>query len=263
MHSRSRITALVLALGLQAQAGEVHVDGGHCGFNSNYDVQVTPYGIGFTREGAQPSQVFMHDGTLRVDGQVVSVSMDDATRLRTYEGDMRKLLPEMAGIAQDAIGIAFDSLATVAATLGGSADHRDAVVQHLNQTRENALRQLDAGINADHWSEKDFEKAIERPVTEASTELASSLTRSVLWSLFTGDEDKLQARADSLDQSLDKQMKARADKLEVRAKAICPQLTELEQLQQQFQFRLADGTSLQLITRNKESQNQAGQVAER
>jgi len=253
MHSRGKITALVLALGLafglQAQAGEVHVDGGRCGFDSNYDVQITPAGIGFTRDNAPSSRVFMHDGTLRIDGQIVSVSPDDATRLREYEGGMRKLLPEMAGIAQDAVGIAFDSLTTVAATFGDSADHRDEAVKHLNQT--------------DHWSEKDFEKAIEQPITEASSQLASSLTRGVLWSLFTGGADKLEARADSLDQSLDKEMQGRADKLEVRAKAICPQLTELEQLQQQFQFRLTDGSSLQLITRNKESQKQARQVAER
>ena len=206
MHSRGKITALVLALGLafglQAQAGEVHVDGGRCGFDSNYDVQITPAGIGFTRDNAPSSRVFMHDGTLRIDGQIVSVSPDDATRLREYEGGMRKLLPEMAGIAQDAVGIAFDSLTTVAATFGDSADHRDEAVKHLNQTRQVALRQLDAGINADHWSEKDFEKAIEQPITEASSQLASSLTRGVLWSLFTGGADKLEARADSLDQSL-------------------------------------------------------------
>jgi hypothetical protein len=189
---------------LPVQAEGVHVHGEQCGYNSNYDVRVTAAGIDFSRGGAQPNEIFMHDGALRVDGRPVAVSADDAARLRSYEGDMRSLLPEMAGIAHEAVGIAFDALATVAATLGGSQHHRDALVRQLNQSRMEALRGLEASINADHWSQQDFADAIEQPVTEASNQLASSLTRSVMWSLFTGRAGELEARADSVDQSMEK-----------------------------------------------------------
>ena len=253
------VFAIGLALGLQAQAGEVHVRGDQCGYDSNYDVRVTPAGIGFNRAGARPAEVFMHDGALRVDGQPVAVSADDAARLRRYEADMRTLLPEMAGIAQEAVGIAFDSLATVAATLGGSQRHRDALVRQLNQSRVEALRGMEASINADHWSQQDFADAIDRPVTAASNQLASAVTRSVMWSLFTGRASELEARADTVDASMEKEMKARSGQLEARAKAICPRLAELDELQQQFRFRLADGRPLQLLTDNRDCKGRDSQ----
>jgi hypothetical protein len=257
------IFAVGLALGLQTQAAEIHVHGDQCGYDSNYDVRVTPAGIDFSRSGAQPAQVFMHDGTLRVDGQPVAVSADDALRLRRYEADMRILLPEMAGIAHEAVGIAFDALATVAATLGGSQHHRDALVRQLNRSRMDAMRGMAADIDADHWSQQDFADAIEQPITAASNQLASALTRSVMWSLFTGRASELEARADTVDQSMEKEMKARSGQLEARAKAICPRLAELNDLQRQFRFRLADGQPLQLLTDNRDrkgrdSQSSAG-----
>lgn len=253
------VLALGVALGLPAQAAEVHVHGDQCGYNSNYDVRVMPTGIDFSRGGASPAQVFMHDGTLRVDGRAIAVSGDDAVRLRRYEADMRGLLPEMAGIAHEAVGIAFDALATVAATLGGSQHRRDALVHQLNQSRMEALRGLEANINADHWSQQDFSDAIEQPVSAASDQLAGALTRSVMWSLFTGRASELEARADSVDQSMEKEMKARSGQLEARAKAICPRLAEMNDLQRQFHFRLADGQPLQLLTDNRDRKGRDSQ----
>lgn len=58
----------------------------------------------------------------------------------------------------------------------------------------------------------------------------------------------LEARAGSLEASIEKQVKARSGKLEERAGKLCPRLTALEKLQQQGEFRLADGAPLQLIT---------------
>lgn len=246
------VLALALASGQPARAAEVHVRGNQCGYDSNYDVRVTAAGIDFNRGGARPNDVFMHDGSLRVDGRPVAVSTEDAARLRRYEAGMRGLLPEMAGIAHEAVGIAFDALATVAATLGGSQHRRDKLVRQLNQLRVEALRGMEASINADHWSQQDFADAIEQPVTAASEELASAVTRSVMWSLFTGRASELEARADSVDESMEKEMQARSGQLEARAKAICPRLAELDELQQQFRFRLADGRPLQLLTDNRD-----------
>lgn len=255
---------LSLAAAMQAQGRGVHVDGNQCGYDSNYDVRLTAAGVDFTRhDGTQPQHVFMHDGLLRVDGQPLAVSADDATRLREYESGVRQMLPQMAGIAQEAIGMAFDALATVAATLGGSQHHRDALVRKMNDERREALRQLDAHANASHWDAGGFEQAIEQPVTRAANEMARSITGSVMWAVLTGRASEIEARADSIDQSIDKAMDVRESRLEARAQAICPRLKSLEQLQRQFSFRLADGSALHLIRSDKERDNQARQVATR
>jgi hypothetical protein len=253
-----------LAAAVQAQGHGVHVNGNQCGYDSDYDVRLTAAGVDFARhDGRRPHDVFMHDGQLRVDGRPLAVSAEDAARLREYEDGTSKVLPQMAGIAQEAIGIAFDSLATVAATLGGSQHHRDALVARMNDERREALRQLDAHVNATHWDAQGFGTAIEQPVTDAANEMAESITGSVMWAVLTGRASEVEARADSIDASIDKAMDARSDKLEARAEAICPQLKSLEQLQRQFRFRLADGSALQLIRSDKERDNEARQVAAR
>ena len=263
MSRHGRVAALVLAIGLacglQAQAAEVQVQGDQCGYNSNYDVRVTPAGIDFRRSGAAPGEVFMHHDGLRVLGRRVAESAEDAVRLRRYEADMRSLLPEMAGVAHEAVGIAFDALATVAATLGGSQHRRDKLVHQLNQSRMEALRGMDAHIDAGHWSQQDFADAIAQPVTAASNELASALERSVMWALFTGRAGELEARADTVDQSVEKEMKARSGRLEARVQAICPRLAELDGLQRKFGFRLADGRPLQLLTDNRDRKGRDSQ----
>jgi hypothetical protein len=264
---RKRWMILAVSLGVaamaQASARDLHVDNEHCGYSSAYDVQAKPDGIDFHRSGdGHPSDVFMHDGQLRVNGKAVAVSPADAARLRAYESDMRDLLPQMAGIANEAIGMAFDALTTVAATLGGSQHHRDALVDRLNHQRREALRALNAHINAQRWDQQGFGSAIEQPVTEAANDMAHSITRSVLWAVLTGHASDVEARADAIDQSIDKAMDQRSDQLEARAKAVCPRLESLDKLQQQFSFRLADGSALQLLKHtNTEHENQARQVA--
>ncbi|KAA0069481.1 DUF2884 family protein [Rhodanobacter sp. T12-5] len=121
---RKRWVVLCVSVGLaamtQVQAHDMRIEGDHCGYDSVYDVQVKSGGVDFSRSDARPTDVFMHDGQLSVDGRAVAVSADDAARLRDYEAGMRELLPKMAGIAQEAVGIGFDSLAIVAATLAAA-----------------------------------------------------------------------------------------------------------------------------------------------
>ena len=56
-----------------------------------------------------------------------------------------------------------------------------------------------------------------------------------------------QAR-DKLDKSIDREVNKRSSELDKRADALCPKLASLDTLQRQFQFRLQDGSPLQLLT---------------
>ena len=131
MHRHAILSALVLGLALTGgvQASDSHTHHLQCSFNSDYDVQIKPNGIAFTREHGLPGDVFMHDGQLRVDGQTVTVSADDAVRLREYEHQVRVLVPAMADIARDGVDIGYSALTTVVATLADNGDEdRKSVV---------------------------------------------------------------------------------------------------------------------------------------
>src|SRR5690348_12092144 len=97
-----------LALGMPVQAHGLHLQNEQCSFGTDYDVQVKPDGIAFERsDAASPQHVFMHDGTLRVDGRNLAVSAADAARLRDYERQVRSLLPQVASIAREGVDISF------------------------------------------------------------------------------------------------------------------------------------------------------------
>lgn len=254
---RKTLSLLTLAIGVafgsQAQAHDrlVHVDH-QCSFSTEYDVRVDAAGVAFSRDGGAPSKVFMHDGQLRVDGSPVDVSAADAVRLRDYERSVRALLPEVAGIAREGLDIGFSALTAVATTFAEDGDERSRLLARLNRDHAKALSRIDAGLGSGVWTQHDLGDTIGDSVEGAVSELVSTVTAGAVKAALSGDQARiaaLEARADSLDKTIEKEVDARADQLEVRAQALCPKLAALDQLQQQLDFRLPNGAALQLIGR--------------
>lgn len=242
--------AIGLALGAQVQAHGINVNHMQCSIDTDYDVRVNAAGIEFTRDNGKPAEVFMHDGHLRVDHRDVDVSAADATRLRTYEGTVRDLLPEIAGIAREGLDIGFSAMTTVAATFAEDSHDRERLLAKLNRSHATALQQIDSGLGSGVWKQHGMDNLMEGGLQDAVSELVGTVTAGAVKAALSGDHARvaaLEARADSLDKTIDKQVNARADKLEVRAQALCPKLVELDRLQQQFQFRLPDGSPLRLV----------------
>lgn len=261
---RKTLTLLTLAVGMaigaQAQARGLHFDNDQCGFTTNYDVRVNADGIAFDRESGKPARVFMYDGQLRVDGKRVALSDADAGRLRQYEGRVRDLLPEVAGIVREGLDIGFSAMTAVAATFAENGEERTRLLDRLNRNHAAALRQVDQGIGSGVWKQGEMANVIEEGVQSAVSDMVGTVTANAVKAALSGDEAKvaaLEARADSLDKTIDREVDARADKLGERAQALCPRLTELEQLQQQLQFRLDDGSRLQLLSREKDHDGEA------
>lgn len=234
-----------------ARAVDVRIDHVDCGFDSSYDVTVLPEGIRFQREDGSPRQVFMHDGTLRVDGRMIAVSSADADNLRRFESELRTVLPQMARIAREGVDIGYDAVTTVAATLAADPDQQQSLVDRLNASHAEALRRIDDTLGRGQWHHDALRTLIEGSVRDTVPTLVGTVTSEALKAALSGDRAQLaalQARADSLDKSIDKQVDARADRLQHQAEAMCPRLQDLDQLQQQWHFRLADGSALHLIS---------------
>lgn len=82
-------------------------------------------------------------------------------------------------------------------------------------------------------------------------ELVGSVTSSAVTAALSGDTSKvaaLQARAESLDKTIDREMNKRSKALEARTETICPQLNALADLQRGWSVRLPDGKPLELMT---------------
>lgn len=248
--------AIGVAFGAQAQAHDLHIHGDRCSFTTDYDVRVNNAGIAFSRDDGTPAKVFMHDGQLRVDGRAVTVNAADAARLRDYEGTVRSLLPEVAGIAREGLDIGFSALTTVATTFAEDGDERARLLARLNRNHAQALSRIDAGLGGGVWARHDMEDTIGASVEGAVSELVSTVTAGAVKAALSGDQARiaaLEARADSLDKTIDREVDARADQLDARAQALCPKLATLDQLQQQLEFRLPDGSPLRLIGHGRDA----------
>jgi hypothetical protein len=267
---RRHLISFVLTAGLVA-AGGAHAMGNHehhlqCDYDSDYNVQVQPDGIVFTREDDHAVDVFMHDGQLRIDGRAVTVSSEDAMRLREYEQQVRDLMPLIAAIAKDGVDIGYSALTTVLATLDDSGNDRASLLQELHDRRVEALQQVDSTLGQGMWKAGDENRFFTENLEDTVSDLVGRLTGSAVSDAFSGDTTRLaalEARAHALNTTLDKAVEAPAEKLDQRAEALCPRLSALHQLQQQFQFRLAGGERLQLLSTHMDSSNKASQYAQR
>jgi hypothetical protein len=251
-----------LAVGATAHAGDLQVNRQQCHFATDYDVRVQPTGIRFEREHGSPASVVMHDGALSVDGRNVAVSAADAARLRTYEGHVRTLLPEVAAIAREGVDIGFGALATVAATFAESPAERSALGAQLDTQRKQALAAVDNGLGRGVWRQHSLDGLMESQVAGAVSTLVSTVTAKAVKAALSGDAhqvEALQARTDTLERTLEHEVEARADKLGERAEALCPRLAQLDTLQQQFEFRLADGSRLALVDHQADDGHEASQ----
>jgi hypothetical protein len=259
-HMLSFVTVLSLAMAGAAQATDGHTHHLSCSYTSDYDLQIKPNGIAFTRSSGHPGDVFIHDGTLRVDGNDVAVSGADAARLREYEHELRDLLPAVAGIARDGVDIGYSALTTVVATLADNGDERTRLLRELRDRHDEVMRHIDGTVGQGKWDAGDEGDMFGGPLQKTVADLVSNVTGDVVRDALSGDSNRLaslQARTDALDASINKAVDVPAEKLGQRAEALCPHLGHLQQLQQQFQFRLPSGERLQLIYSNTDRTDKA------
>lgn len=261
MRPLSLALALVLALPVtcviaaptHSHGMDVHTS---CSVDSDYDVSVRNDGIRFSRDSGNPHNVLMHDGQLQIDGHPQTVSIADAARLRQYESHVRTLMPEVAAIARDGVGLGFDALTTVAATFADSPDDRQKIMRELASQRRQVLSRIEQGLGNGQWRQSDVDHVMENDMGDAVSTLVSTVASRAVKAALSGDQSQvasLEARAQSLDHSIEQAVEVPAERLGKRADALCPRLVELDQLQHQLDFRLPDGSPLSLMTLKRES----------
>lgn len=265
-HMLSLFGLLALGVAGGAQAADSHAHHLSCSFSSDYDVQVQTDGIAFTRNEGQPKLVFMHDGQLRVDGRNLPVSTGDAARLRDYEQQVRDLVPAVAAVARDGVDVGYSALTTVVATLAENGDERAHLLQALRDRRNDAMHQIDSSLGDGRWKAGNDADLFGDELQNTVAELVGQVTGDLVKDALSGDPTRLaalKARTDALDTTLDKAIESPAEKLGESAEALCPAFSRLQHLQRQFQFRLANGDALQLISPDMERSDKAGQYAKR
>ena len=245
--------AMLLAAALGAAVSVpafAHTHIHECDLSSDYSLSIKPDRLVFKRHLGTPAEIEIANGTLRVDGALVATNAADAQRLRDAEREVRALVPEVKGIARDAVAIAFDAVGQVAAAFAhdGAAARRSA--EHIAALGREIDRKIADTYSFDHWQDADIDRLVGSTVEAVVPEIVGNVTAEALKVAFTGDEAaaaELEARASSIEKSVDRAVEKQSAQLEVRAMGVCSRLRALDRVQSGLDVRLPDGSRLDLV----------------
>jgi len=245
--------AMLLAAALAAAVSVpafAHTHIHDCDMSSDYALTIKPDRLVFKRHAGKPAEIEIADGTLRVDGALVATNAADTQRLRDAEREVRSLVPEVKGIARDAVAIAFDAVGQVAAAFARDGDRARASAERIAKLGKEIDRKIAETDSFDHWQDADIDRLVDTTVEAVVPEIVGNVTAEALKVAFTGDEAaaaELEARANGIEKSVDRAVAKEAAALEGRIDALCPRLKALERTEDQLDVRLADGSRLDLV----------------
>lgn len=95
-----------------------------------------------------------------------------------------------------------------------------------------------------------FGPGFEAKVQDMAESLSASIARSMLWQIFTGRSDAMEARADRLDAQMEQQLEGRAERIEAQAQSLCPLVQSLADTHDALEVRY-QGQPLRLLERSE------------
>lgn len=216
-----------------------------CDVDSDFDLTINEKSVILTRShGTQaPKAIVMRDGRLFVDDEWVKLSAADSRRIAEYEKQARATMPLAQQIGRDAADIAFTALGEVAAGL--SSNPKDTRAD-LDKARAKIDRNLQHSISANRFSGNELGSSIAGAITEVIPLVIGDIVGGAVSAALSGDQARLE-RMDNLDKEIERRVEPRAKQLEKSAEALCRKMEALDAIDDALEFRMPDGSRLDLL----------------
>ncbi|CCP09315.1 hypothetical protein SMSKK35_2364 [Stenotrophomonas maltophilia SKK35] len=154
-------------------------------------------------------------------------------------------MPAATALAHEVSGVTFDALDAAFEAITGKSRNRQ-----MRAMREETQRWIDASLGRGYWEQETFGDGFDAHIDQMAETMAASMTRSVLWQVFTGRAGAMERRADRLDAEVDRRMEARSQQLEAKAMALCPLVQSLAAAHDALEVRY-QGQPLRLLERGE------------
>ena len=231
------LRASLVLLGLALAAGSLQAQdlANTCHASSSYDLTLEPNGLLFDRTEPVPRQLRLDQGSLRIDGRAVRVSMEDQDRLTLFERDLRALVPRVRAVADHGVDLAVRAVREEAAGMGLGADTRSQLDQRL-QADAAMLKQRIASSRSTHdWNGAAAQQVANQLVGDLAPLVAGDLGQQAINAALAGDMQaagELRDRAATLATGLQPRLLQRMQALRPQIQALCPAIRQLAELQQ-------------------------------
>ena len=152
-------------------------------------------------------------------------------------------MPLARQVGLDAADIAFTALGEVAAEFGGDPSRTRA---KLDKARAELNKELSRSVSANHYNSEALGESIGDAVKEVMPSLIGDIVTGAVSAAFSGDDERMK-RLENMDKDIEARIKPRADALEVRARALCTKMENLDRLDNELEYRLPNGKRLDLL----------------
>ncbi len=226
-----------------------------CDAESAFDLTLHPNRLELTREDDRPRRVELVDGRLWLDNREQQLSAGDRARLLRFEAEVRALAPRVRTVALEGVAIAVDAIGMVIAHLGGDSARLDQLQRELLQHGREWEQRIRSAQSTRDWGTDEDAAFAGKLIAQMAPAIAAEMAAGAVRAALSGDEAKLAAiekRAAGLEQEIERRVEARADKLELAARALCPSIRELDRIDNALAIRTTGNKPLNLIEIGKD-----------
>ena len=239
------LLALALLFATAPATAHLNVNGHQCEAGSDWAVRMHRRAFVFSRDEHQPAEVGIGGGRLFIDGKEARLSEADHARLRQFEQEMTATLPVLHDIVVEAVDIAFAALTEVARGLASDPQHS---IAELQSSRAKVRAQLESRpLSA--FDGDAIGRTIEPVIADFVPTIVGGAVSSALGAAFGGEKkaNEFEQRMARMEQDIDRNVEARAKKLEPKADELCGRLKSLDGIDDSLEYRLPDGGRLDLL----------------
>ncbi|WP_371186717.1 YggN family protein [Thalassotalea maritima] len=264
---KTTILALTTALTLLSTSVNAHDDkqnyniqSDHCSINLNYGVVVEGDQIRFIDNDETYVQI-NNAQHLFVNGKQVALNQQQQNLVTDYAEQINKQVPVVVDLANDAVGIAFGAISSVASAFTGddnvSSDKLDAL---LTQVQEKVALKFNKDNNGYYIAEQSFdefeqfmENEIEAEIESVIASFAGDILIAVGTAINSEDgsfEEKMQAfgeRMERMGDDIEASVEQQASDLEAKAEYMCDSLQQLDATEQRLVSNIKELRNFNLL----------------
>ena len=265
-------TALFTALSLSATAAD------NCSLQFKDDLVITPNSVHLERAATQLWRINA-DGQLWLDNQKVRTDAKTTTALQQYQSGLRQQTQETVLLVGEALALASDAVGKVVAGFG--VDNRQlqssvdqalsglkTKIDHLVIANGDEIRINGSNINQpDGQLAAEFEQAMQQSIAQLTGAVMMTMGQAMMQGEGTFEQrmEKFGRKMETFGNEIEVEMESRSDAIELRGKAICRNLQQLDGLERQIQAAVPQMAAYDLIDTTKAGiknplKNTAGQT---
>lgn len=239
-----------------------------CNVDLNGGININSKEIVFSKNKKTLYKIVDND-TLLVNGNEVSLSKSQQSLLTEYSTSIRDVVPEVKGVAIDAIDLAIDGVnLAFNELLGEGNDVSVELTEQLTFIRnevdselssENSFYVDEDGFAGNEFFGEEFEERIESAVENTIQNSIGSLMIAVGQEMILsgGSMDAFESRMERFGEQIEHEMESRGEEIEKRGEALCESVIAIDGLEEQLKDEVRELAEFNVISASKNAHHKS------